>query len=358
MEKKTPGVRQTLHGWQVFAKVRGEFVSRHFPPGTTLATLIEARKNLVAAAQLGLDQQAADDGATFAADVKAYLKAKAGMPTLYDRTHRIEWWRDVLGRQRTRDSVTSLEVRHHLEEKRKAGAKPGTLNVYRTALLDFYTVLNGKSGANPVRDIPPYREEELPLVLPSQEDVQAALDCLRVFTTRDHFTRLRLTVLWRTGWPSGILKRLRPQDLHPQTRTVTVHGRKKGGGTKPRTLPVSAEAWEALQAFAAAKAFGSFSGSALYKALHTAQATAGVAPFSVYALRHLFVTTIVTHSADERGAAELALHTSPKQTWRYSRQAASTRAKAALDAAFPSPATPSPAPPPANVGRPKLVRLA
>ena len=95
-------MRQTKDGWQVFAKVRGQFVSKHFPRDTALATLIEARKNLVAAAQLGLDQQAADDGATFAADVQAYLKAKTGMLTLYDRTHRIEWWREVLGRQRAR----------------------------------------------------------------------------------------------------------------------------------------------------------------------------------------------------------------------------------------------------------------
>jgi integrase len=99
---------------------------------------------------------------------------------------------------------------------------------------------------------------------------------------------------------------------------------------------------EALKAFAGGNAWGAFSGSSLYKALKTAQATAGVAPFRVYDLRHCYIKRVVESSADERGAAELALHTSPKQTWRYSRQAASTRAKAALDAAFP-PTPPKPA---------------
>jgi integrase len=344
--KVEPGIRRSADGWQIYAKVRGKFFSKHFPTATTLDTLRKALKDLKATAHLGIVVAAPDaDHETLLTDVKAYLKAKAGLPTLVDRTHRIEWWRDVLGRHRTRDTVTSLEVRQHLEAKRKAGAKPGTLNVYRTALWDFYTVMEGKSGRNPVRDVPPYREQELPLVLPSHAEVEAAMACLRVFNARENKTRERLRVLHATGWPSAILKRLRPQDIHWRSHTVTVHGREKGGGTKPRTVPVTAQALDALRGFAAAEAWGGFSGSSVYKAMKTAQETAGVAPFRVYDLRHLFVSTIVQSSADERGAAELALHTSPKQTWRYSRQAASTRAKAALDAAFPPVSAAPPSPP-------------
>jgi hypothetical protein len=44
---------------------------------------------------------------------------------------------------------------------------------------------------------------------------------------------------------------------------------------------------------------------------------------------------VVKASPDERGASELALHADPRQTRRYSRQAASERATAALRAAFP-----------------------
>jgi len=334
-ERPAIGVRQTKYGWAVFAKVRGEYVSKHFPRDTALSALVEARKNMVATAQLGLIQTATDASLTFAADVKTYLKAKAGLPTLTDRTQRIEWWRDQLGRTRARDSVTSVEIRHHLEAKRKAGAKPGTLNVYRTALMDFYTVLNGPGGFNPVRDVPKYHEQELPLQLPTREEA------IRVVEASIHpkqprrggtQSQARLRVLLWTGWPSAILKQLRPSDIKWQEDRVTVHGRKKGGGTKPKTLPMMPQAMEALKAFDALNAYGPFSSSALHSTLHRGCDAAGVARFRVYDLRHLFGTEIVANSHDERGAAELMLHTSPQQTWRYTRQAASTRAVSALEA--------------------------
>jgi integrase len=334
-ERPAIGVRQTKHGWAVFAKVRGEYVSKHFPRDTALSVLVEARKNMVATAQLGLTQTATDASLTFAADVKTYLKAKAGLPTLTDRTQRIEWWRDQLGRTRARDSVTSVEIRRHLEAKRKAGAKPGTLNVYRTALMDFYTVLNGPSGSNPVRDVPKYHEQELSLQLPSREAAIRAVDHAihrKQPRARGTKSQARLRVLLWTGWPSKTLKKLRPADIKWAESRVLLHGRDKGGGTKPCTLPILPQAMEALKAFADLNAWGAFSGSALHSTLHRGCDAAGVTRFRVYDLRHLFGTELVANSHDERGTAELMLHTSPQQTWRYSRQAASTRAVSALEA--------------------------
>lgn len=335
-EKKiAKGVRQTSHGWQVFASVGGQFVSKHYPLDTPLAALIEARKNLVATTQLGLKTVAANASRSLTADVNTYVKAKTGMPTIADRTQRIEWWRDVLGRHRTRDSVTSVEIRRHLEAKRKAGAKPGTLNVYRTALMDFYNVLNGPGGFNPVRDVPKYHEQELPLQLPTREEAIRAVEAsIHPKQPRKGGTQsqARLRVLLWTGWPSAILKQLRPSDIKWKEDRVTVHGRKKGGGTKPKTLPMMPQAMEALKAFDALNAYGPFSGSALHSTLHRGCDAAGVARFRVYDLRHLFGTELVANSHDERGTAELMLHTSPQQTWRYTRQAASTRAQATIDA--------------------------
>jgi len=334
-KKIAKGVRQTTHGWQVFASVGGQFVSKHYPLDTPLAALIEARKNLVATAQLGLTTTAAEADKAFAADVKRYLKAKAGMPTISDRTQRVEWWRDTVGRHRTRDSVTSVEIRRHLEAKRKAGAKPGTLNVYRTALMDFYTVLNGPSGFNPVRDVPKYHEQELPLQLPTRDEATRAVEhAIHQKQPRKDGTKsqARLRVLLWTGWPSKILKKVRPNDIKWEERRVIVHGREKGGGTKPQTIPMMPQAMEALKAFDALNAYGPFSGSALHSTLHRGCDAAGVARFRVYDLRHLFGTELVANSHDERGTAELMLHTSPQQTWRYTRQAASTRAQATIDA--------------------------
>ena len=53
--------------------------------------------------------------------------------------------------------------------------------------------------------------------------------------------------------------------------------------------------------------------------------------FSVYALRHLFGTTIALKSKDLHGIAELMGHADPRQTLRYLRHAASARALSALD---------------------------
>jgi integrase len=259
--------------------------------------------------------------------------------------HRVEWWVKVLGRHRSLDSVTSVEVRQHLEALRKAGKKPGTLNVYRTALMDFYTVFHGREGANPARGVPKYHEEELALDLPSPEAVLEVFKALRQLKRGLSKSQARLQVLFTTGWPSSTLKRLRPHDIHWRRSEVTTPGRRKGGGTKPRTVPVSPGAITALEQFRDANAWGAFSGSGLHSLLHRACDKVGVRRFRVYDLRHRFITTVVEHSADERGAAELALHTSPQQTWRYSRAAASTRALAALKAAFPPAPEKAPSPP-------------
>jgi integrase len=342
--KIAKGIRRQGTGYQIYARVKGEFVSKNFSGDTSIQVLREELKTLRANAQVGIVSEV-EKALTFGGKVKAYEKAKAGMPTLIDRMHRIEWWRDRLGRQRTLDSVTSVEVRQHLEALRKSGKKPGTLNVYRTALMDFYTVFNGREGLNPARGVPKYHEEELPLDLPEPEVVRAAFGALRQLKKGPSKSQARLHVLFTTGWPSAVLKRLRPQDIHWRTSTVTTPGRKKGGGTRPRTVPVSPAAVTALEMFRDVNAWGAFSGSALHSLLHRACDKAGVRRFRVYDLRHRFITTVVENSADERGAAELALHTSPQQTWRYSRAAASTRAKSALDAAFPPAVTP-PAPTP------------
>lgn len=347
--KKTKGWRKTADGYQIFAKVKGEFVSQHFPPETKEETLPAARELMVAKAKLGLHAAPLDGGATsLAADVKAYLKAKAGMPIIEDRTRQICWWRDTLGRQRSRDSVTSVEIRQHLEALRKKGRANGTLNTFRTALRDFYTVMNGEEGANPVRGVPKYDEEELPLDLPTIADALAAVNAaIHAKGPRKGGTKsqARLRVLLWTGWPSAILKRLRRVDIHWKTSTVTVHGRKKGGGTKPRTVPVLPQALEALKTFDALQAYGPFSGSALHSTFHRGCDRAGVRRCRVYDLRHRFGTSLVESSNDERGTAELMLHTSPRQTWRYTRAAASTRAVAtihAMQAALPILDSPKP----------------
>jgi integrase len=331
-KKLGKGIRVTPWGFQVYLRRHGQFHSVHYPRDTPIEDLPEHYRNLEARVQLGITAPA-DEHGTLTHDVREYLKAKTGMPTYADRQYRIELWRDVLGKRRSRDSITALEIRQQLESWRKAGKKPATLNTRRTALMDFFTVLNGPGGANPVKAVPKYWEEELPLDLPSLADAQKAIDATahpKYIKQAGTATQARLRVLLWTGWPASTLKRLRASDIHWKAKTATVHGRKKGGGTRPRTIPLLPQAIDALRELVKLKGLGDFSNSSLHKAFQKGCRHAGVRPCSVYSLRHLFISTIVTHSKDERGAAELALHTSPQQTWRYSRHAASTRAAAAL----------------------------
>jgi integrase len=348
------GIRDRKDGRQVFAKVRGEFISQFFPLGTPDAVLIAARKTLVATAHLGLQTKAADAANRFETEVEAYLKAKAGLPTIADRTQRMHWWVTTLGPDRLSSSVTTLEVRQQLEALRKAGKAPGTLNQYRGALHNFFTILH-EDAKNPVDAIPKYREVELLLQLPTLADASRAID-LAIHPKQPQkggtATQARLRVLLWTGWPNAILKQLQPTDIHWDRQTATVHGRKKGGGTKPRTVPLLPQALQALTTFAAVAAWGPFSNSSLRDTLHRGCDRAGVPRFRPYDLRHLLGTTLVLHSSDERGAAELMLHTDPRQTWRYTRQAASPRAVSAIAAV--TKALPMPAPTPG----PRLVKRA
>ena len=194
--------------------------------------------------------------------------------------------------------------------------------------------------------MPPYREQERVWRLPSLEDAARAIAAVTHgrWPKKDGTkTQARLRVLLYTGWPSAILKQVRREDVNLKTGTARLHGRRKGRGTPPRTVPLSGAAVAALRTFDATQAYGPFSGSSLHSALHRGCQRAKVTPFRVYDLRHLFITTVVAGSSDERGASELALHADPRQTRRYSRQAASERAKAALEAAFPTlPTLPTP----------------
>lgn len=325
--KHERGIRRTSHGWQVYTTKGGKFRSKHLPAETEISTLRKERGTLEARATLGLDAPAAEPvtGPTLADDVESYLKAIAGMTTYSDRAYRVKKWRDALGPERSRSTVTAVEIRQQLEAWRVKGAAPGTLNLLNTALRHLWTVLDGPDARNPLRAIPRYREEEKPLSLPPWK---AAVDLLE--NLEPSKSRARLKVLLWTGWPSAIVKRLRPQDINWRKREAVTHGRRKGGGTKPRVVPLHANAVKALREFAAADAWGPFSGSALHSLLHRACDAASMRRFRVYDLRHLFVTRLTLKSKDERGVAELALHSTPSQTWRYSRQAGSTRAKSAL----------------------------
>lgn len=325
--KPERGIRRTSHGWQVYTTKGGKFRSKHFSADTELSVLRRERSTLESLAHLGIEPaiERVTEGPTLREDVEAYLKAIAGMPTLSDRAYRIKKWRDALGPDRARSTVTSLEIRQQLEAWRVKGAKPGTLNLLHTALRHLYTVLDGPAAANPVRAIPRYREEELALKLPTWAQAVKVIEALP-----ESKSQARLRVLLWTGWPSSTLKRLRKSDIVWRKREALTHGRRKGGGTRPRVVPLLPKAVAALRLFDKQDAYGTFSGSALHSLLHRGCDRLKLPRFRVYDLRHLFLTRVALANRDDRAVAELGLHSTTTQAGRYTRQASTPRARAAL----------------------------
>jgi integrase len=324
--KAERGIRRTSHGWQVYTTKGGRFRSKHFPADTDLSVLRHERSTLESLAHLQIEPPPEPtEGPTLRDDVDAYLKAIAGMPTLTDRAYRIRKWRDALGPDRARSTVTSIEIRQQLEAWRVDGAKPGTLNLLHTAMRHLYTVLDGPGAANPLRAIPRYREEELALTLPTWAQAVKVIESLP-----SSKSQARLRVLLWTGWPSSTLKRLRASDIAWRKREALTHGRRKGGGTRPRVVPLLPQAVAALRLFHKQKAYGEFSNSALHSLLHRGCDRLKVPRFRVYDLRHMFATRVATFGKDDRALSELLLHSTPAQAGRYSRQASSPRARQAL----------------------------
>ena len=343
-----PGVRRHGTGYQAYVRIHGQLYTQHFPAGTGLDEMLSWRQHRKAKAVLGMEDQQVG---AFASDCRRYLQAVQGMPTYQDRAYRIDQWRIALGGAKDRHLITSAEIRRVLEHWKRGGLSHGSLNLRRTALLHLWTVLDGKSAPNPVKDVPRYREIQIPLRLPTITQAEAAIAGIqKVGFTRGAKSRARLRVLLWTGWPPAQLMKLQPEDVDWQGQTAYLSGRQKGRGVRGRRLPLLPQALSALQEFDAAEAWGRFSVQSLRKRLHDGcqRARPQVKPFRVYDLRHLFLTTIALTAKDDRVVAELAMHADIRQTRRYTEQSVDPRLTEALarvaGATFAGPSRPVEAP--------------
>jgi integrase len=325
MKTTERGIRKTPSGFQVYVRVRGEFRSKHFPPDTPLEDLRQWRDERTARRRFKIPDPVLT-GDDFGSDCARYLAAVKGMTTYKDRAYRIHLWRDALGRNRSRAEITSVEIRQQLERWKLQGKAPGTLNTRRTALMHLYSVLDGKSARNIVRDIPRYREIPPPLRLPTAKQIDAALRKMR----KDAKGRHRLRVLMETGWPPAQLMKLKPDDVDWRKRLARLSARRKGQGSPAAWLPLTPKAVAALKAFDKADAWGKFSTHSLRKRLVQACKSAGVPYFRIYDLRHRWLTKLVAVAKDDRAASELAQHSDPRQIRRYTEQSVSSRVTAAI----------------------------
>lgn len=330
------GIRRTGSGWQVYVRVKGEFRSKHFPPDTDLLDLKTWRDNMKARGWLR-QPEPTNSGDTFGHDCDTYLQLVKAMPSYQDREYHIQAWRAALGPATQRTSVTPLDIRVQLERWRATGLKPASLNRRRTALMNLYTVLDGRK-ANLVRDVPRYDERDSIIdrshPMPQWEAVLRRL-------AKGSKTRARLELMLWTGLPHVQVMAIEPAHVDLKRQRLFVSRRRKGRGSAARWLPLTKAAVKALKAFRVADAWGKFSQSAMHSALaravaseNSARAIRKLRPLPhmrPYDARHTFGTLIASLINDERAIQELMLHSTPQQTRRYTEAATQPRLVQAMN---------------------------
>jgi len=302
MRPKLVGIRDLPTSRQAYVTVYGKFYSQTFPLGTADSVLKEWRARKRAEVKYGTTPQ----GSTFAEDCDSYLALRQGMASYVDRAYHIEQWRLVFG-NRERRRLTSAEIRRQLELWKQSGrydGKPlshGSLNLRRTALLSLFTVLDGKAHPNVVKDVPLYDER------PSRQVRAVPLLTIAKLLRRLKpwsKARPRLRVLMWTGWPSKLLKQVRPEDVDWDAGLVHLAARDKGKGMPDAWIPVLPAGLRALRRLFALKLDGPFENSTLLKAMQRA-AGDGLPRVNVYAIRHSFATWAARQVKDDRALKEL-----------------------------------------------------
>lgn len=342
--------RHDRYGTQAYFRHKGKLLTHRVATRTEEPSdaareqmALEWIDNARASLQLGLPIPE-QTGPAFPEDVTRYLKAVTSMPTYSDRERDMLRWAAIF-RGRDRNSITPLEIRTHLEGWRVTKAA-STCNKRRTALMSFYTELNGRSGYNPVRDVEKYPEEE-------EIRSQHPYTILRVLSfMRPSQTRARLMVILTTGWPHAQLKRLKPEHLKLDQARAFVTPRQKGKRGKVRRgkwLPLLPAAVNALREFVKWDCFTKphpvtgkprpFSHSAMHSAFaraleklnaHRARLGSPALDIHPYDLRHVFGTWLAHQLTDERAIQELMIHSRIEQTRRYTEAATQGRVERAV----------------------------
>jgi integrase len=333
-------LRQTGGGWQKHARIDGRFVSEYSKERPTAAEVKQWLRRQHGKAEAPPSDEA-NEAEPFEASVADYLESVTAMPSFADRQfHMQEWAAHFKGRDMA--TVKPIEIRTRLNLLRQTYSA-SSCNKRRTALMSFYTSINGKSGYNPVRDVVKFPEEAEPRA-------HSFLTIYRILALmRPSKTRARLRVILWTGWPHAQLQRLKPAHLDLVHNRAFVTPRRKGKGRQGTWLPLLDGAVAALKDFVSWDCFTPlhpktgkpvpFSPSAMHSSferavakLNARRARFGHPPLEIrpYDLRHCFGTMVAERITDERALQELLMHSRAEQTRRYTEAATQKRVAAAV----------------------------
>jgi len=315
-KSNTKHLTPTRSGTRARIRINGVLHQRHFIHGTDPQII----KEWLLKTELKFGRSRTARTGKLKDDAQVYLAAVASMHTYAQRKQHIDDWVAVLGEE-YRDRITPDMIATQLARWQEHG-----WNKRRTALMHLYSVLDGKTERNPVRDVPRVKEAALaPKAIPYQiiRAIFAAMPSSR--------SKAHLMVLAYTGIPPGMIAELQPGDVDLKAGTVALPGRKKGAGTQGRILPLTPDAIRSFRLMAREDAYCRISRTVLRRVLQRAAKKAtGMAQFTPYDLRHAFGTEVYRRSGDIRATQVLMGHSSPSLTHRYTLAAVDQRIKMAL----------------------------
>jgi hypothetical protein len=350
-KKKLAGQRPFGKRWQAYMRINGRFCQELFDQPLTSEAMTDWRR--AQRQKVGGGRVLAAD--SFAADVQTYLLRRAAMASIGQVGYYLAIWVTVLGRDRTRHSITSTEIDIILQAWLKDGVHPEVVVKRRLVLLSFFRVMN---AGTPHAKVNPAREAARPKLAKRGEAksidyglIEPAIAAMR--TTKRHrkgtvpepsLHPVRARVIAYTGIPGGMLAQVLPADLslnaphaHGKGRgTVTVRARRKGGGVESRTLPLTPDGREAFRLFHEANAYGWFKGEALNLAFKEGCGRIGLDPKTVnlYRLRHSFLTEVYRVTRDLATVGRLGIHVEGSPTTAQYARGANQDVDAAAVAAF------------------------
>jgi site-specific recombinase XerD len=277
---------------------------------------------------------------TFDTDVTdKYLPQIRHMESYTERKIDIERWAELF-KGRNRNTITPEEIRTHVSgwaagigtdrvDRHGRTIKGGklsasTLNHRLSALSNFYELLNGENGYNPVAEIARFDEGDRPIHALDFVDVKRILAELP-----DNVTGARLRCLAYTGMRPVQLKRLKREDINLEKGTVWVPVGKRGK-TELITLPsAGVEAFKDLIRFADDESLharfrhkwgGNIALESMRYTLRRAAKRAGFkGKITTYWLRHSLATEMLNQGASTRQVQQQLTHSSLELIERYTK---------------------------------------
>jgi integrase len=353
------GVHSDRYGISI--RVRGK--EHRYPLGTPLDELRRNRRELLASLP-GTEPRRG----TFASDVATYLATLPDGHRRRDAASLLQHWLDAGFGPKTRHTITAIEIQQQLQ-KWVGRFSPATRRHLRRELGAVYRTLNGKAGANPVRDVPQIvvRYEEpraipypvIELILAALPDQGRPADGARPAVS---LTKIRLTIMAYSGLTPAMLGRVQARDVDLAAGTVYARPRRKGAGSPGQMQPLTPQALDGFRRLIALGGLGRFSTGSVsaswnraigkarkqWEDLHPDQPWPVPDDCRPYDLRHSYATAVLRASGSERAVSALLMHTQAQTTRRYTQgmvREESLAAVAALTASLgSSQSLPTPAP--------------